>query len=282
MAIRLVVDSSSDLPKDYIHNYNIVVVPLHVVFGNDEYRDGEDITPSEFYSKLIEADEMPTTSQVTPDRFVIEFKQIINKGDEVLCITIGSNASGTCQAAFLAQKEFNSDMISVIDSNCLSMGIGYIIMLANEMIQLNLGRDEIVSRIKPYTKNRIEHLFCVDTIEYLKKGGRIRASKAFVAEILNIKPILNVKDAITQPIGKVRGRKKIIPYYLTHIENSMDFEASKYLLVAHGDDLEFAKEFVEAFKEQFNWEKPVIVSEIGATIGTHAGPGVLALFYIKR
>jgi len=282
MAIRLVVDSSSDLPKAFIKENNIKVVPLYVIFGKDEYKDGTDISPSEFYSKLKSSEDMPSTSQVTPSRFIKAFTEIIDKNDEVLCITIGSNASGTCQAAFLAKEEMESEDISVIDSNCLSMGTGYIVFLAVELINKGLERDEIVSRLKPYTQNKIEHLFCVDTIEFLKKGGRIKASKAFVAEILNIKPILNVKDAITQPIGKVRGRKKVIPYYLSHIEKTMDFDANSFLSVAHSEDLEFAQEFIDAFKEKFNWNKPIYVSEIGATIGTHTGPGVLALFYIKK
>lgn len=282
MAIRLVVDSSCDLPKDFVKENNIKVVPLYVMFGKEEFKDGVDISASDFYHKLKMSQVMPGTSQVTPKSFVKAFEEILKEGDEVLCITIGSNASGTCQSAFLAKDELDSDKITVIDSNCLSMGTGYLVYLACEMINKNLDREEIASRIKPYTQNRIEHLFCVDTIEYLKKGGRIRASKAFVAEILNIKPILNVKDAITQPIGKVRGRKKIIPYYLIHIQNTMDFEANSFFSVAHSEDLEFAMEFVEAFKEKFNWDKPIYVSEIGATIGTHAGPGVLAIFYVKK
>ncbi len=282
MSIKLVVDSSSDLPSSFISENKIKVVPLYVVFDKEEFKDGVDISPSEFYDKLKHSEVMPSTSQVTPDRFAKAFTHILDQGNEVLCITIGSNASGTCQSAFLAKDMTDAERVSVIDSNALCMGTGYIVMLAVDLINKGLGRDEIVSQLKPYTQNRIEHLFCVDTIEYLKKGGRIRPSKAFVAEILNIKPILNVKDAITQPIGKVRGRKKIIPYYLTHIEATMDFEANTFLSVAHSEDPEFAEEFIKAFREKFSWEKPIHVSEIGATIGTHTGPGVLALFYIKK
>lgn len=281
MKIRLVVDSSSDLPRDFIQSNNIKVLPLTVIFDKKEYKDGIDINPTEFYTMLKNSVNMPTTSQVTPKAFIEAFKEILSIGDEILCITIGSNASGTCQSALLAQKDMKSDAISILDSNCLCMGAGYIIMMANALIKKGLTREEIISRLKPYTDNKIEHLFCVDTIEYLKKGGRIRASKAFVAEILNIKPILNVKDALTQPIGKVRGHKKIIPYYLTHMENTMDLDANPFLCVAHSQDREFAEEFIEAFKDKFKWDKPIYISEIGASVGTHAGPGVLAIFYIK-
>jgi len=280
--IQIVVDSSSDLPKEVIEKYKIDVVPLTVLFGNDEYRDGVDISSSEFYTLLTTGNIIPKTSQVTPEKFEESFRSHLERGDEVLCITIGSNASGTCQSAFIARDAVDPDKITVIDSNSLCMGTGYLAIMAAKMIDEGLSRDEIYKRLKPLTENRIEHLFCVDTTEYLRKGGRIRASKAIVAEILNIKPILNVKDAITEPIGKVRGRKKVIPYYLHHMETTMDFERNEFLSVTHSDDIEFAQEFVKAFIDKFNWKKPVYISELGATIGTHTGPGVLAAFYIKK
>ncbi len=282
MAIRLVVDSSGDLPKDMIERYGIRIVPLSVIFEDSEYLDGEELSPKEFYRKLAASEGMPSTSQVPPERFIAAFSEILEQGDDVLCITIGSGASGTCQSAMLAREELDSDRIRVIDSNMLCMGTGYLAVMAAEMIEAGHTVNEIVETITPMTKNRIEHLFCVDTLEYLKKGGRIKASKAFVAELLNIKPVLNVENAITQPIGKVRGRKKIIPYYLKHMEKTFDLDRNGFVAVAHSDDEAFARQFVEAFKDKFSWDKPVLISEIGATIGTHAGPGVLAVFYIKK
>ncbi len=282
MAIRLVVDSSSDLPASFIEEHEIVCVPLTVIFGQEEFRDKVDIAPSDFYKKLAHATEMPTTSQVQPERFIKAFQPILEMGDEILCITIGSSASGTCQSAFIAKDELDSDLIHVVDSNSLCMGTGYLAVIAANMIEEGFRIEEIIEAITPLTDNRIEHLFCVDTMEYLKRGGRVKASKAMVAELLNIKPILKARDAITEPIGKVRGRKKIIPYYLQHIENTMDMEASPFLSVAHSEDEDFAKELIHAFKEKFDFKKPILVSEIGATIGTHTGPGVLAVFYINK
>ena len=280
--MRLVVDSSSDLPQEIIKKHNIHVVPLTVSIDGDDYKDGVDITPTEFYARLENSINAPKTSQVVPEQFIEAFQKILKEDDEILCITIGSTASGTCQSAILAKEEVDSDRISIIDSNALCMGTGYLVVLAAQMMEEGKTREQIVDALTPLTQNKIEHLFCVDTLEYLKKGGRIRASKALVAEILNIKPVLNVQDALTQTIGKVRGRKKIIPYYLTHIENTMDFEASPFLSVAHSIDEPFALEFIEAFKEKYDWDKPIYISELGATIGTHAGPGVLATFYIKK
>lgn len=280
--MRLVVDSSSDLPIEIIEKYNVVVVPLYVIIDGHEYKDGIDITPKEFYQKLAESDQIPTTSQVTPDRFESAFKSLREEGEDVLCITIGSNASGTCQSAFIAKDQLEDERVWVLDSNSLCMGTGYLAIMALKLSEEGYSVPEIMEELSPLTENRIGHLFCVDTLEYLKKGGRIRASKAKLAEILNIKPILSVEDAITQQFGKVRGRKKIIPFYLDYLEETMDFDKSPFLSVAHSEDLAFAQTFVEAFKERFNYDKPIYISDIGATIGTHAGPGVLAVFYIKK
>lgn len=282
MALRLVVDSSSDLPKEMIVKYSIKVVPLFVTIHGKEYLDGIDLASNEFYEMIRNDESRPFTSQVTPERFKEAFQEILNDGDDVLCITIGSNASGTWQSANLAREEIGSERITVVDSNMLCMGTGYITLMAAQMIEDGACLEEILKVITPLTQNRIEHLFSVDTLEFLKRGGRIRSSKAFVADILNIKPILNAVDATTQPIGKVRGRKKIIPYYIQHMESNFDVEKSPFISIAHSEDLEFAKECEVVLRERFSWKKPIYISEIGATIGTHTGPGVLAVFYIKR
>lgn len=197
MSIRLIVDSSSDLPKDIISKYNIKVTPLTVHFEDEEYLDKVDITPDEFYTKLETTGIIPKTSQVTPETFKEAFSDELEKGNKVICITIGSNASGTCQSAFIAKEELNNDDIIVIDSNMLCMGTGYLTIVVANMIVDGRSIDEIIKVAEELKDNKIEQLFCVDTLEYLKKGGRIKSSQAVVAEILNIKPILNVENAIT-------------------------------------------------------------------------------------
>lgn len=282
MALRLIVDSSCDLPTEIVKEYNIKIVPLIVNINGKEYLDGVDIDTTEFYAKIKDPDSKPSTSQVTPERFSVAFNEVLEAGDDVICITIGSNASGTCQSAFIAKEELNTDRVTVIDSNMLCMGTGYIAILAAKFIREGKTAQEIKEFVEPLTQNQIEHLFSVDTMEYLKRGGRVRASKAMVAELLNIKPVLNVHDGLTQPIGKVRGRRKIIPYFLAHIEKTMDFERNDFLSITHSEEEAFAEEMKAAFIEKFNWTKPVYISELGATIGTHTGPGVLAAFYIKK
>jgi len=281
MGVRIFVDSSADLPIDIIEQYNFTIVPLSVHFGDEAYLDSEEIDPKTFYNKLKAAKVMPTTSQVPPERFISYIQPALDAGNEVIIITLGANASGTCQSAHIAKDMLKTDKITIIDSNYLSLGIGYIAIEVAKLVEENWDVEAIIKRIQPLLENRIEHLFCVDTLEYLKKGGRIRASKAMVAEMLNIKPILNVKDAITQPIHKVRGRKKVIPYFIKKIKKELD-QTSDMILVAHAQDEAFADELVEAIKTEIKWGKLIIVSQIGAIIGTHAGPGTLGCFYKKK
>lgn len=279
MNYKIIIDSTTDLPQDIIDQYNMKVVPLSVVFGEDEFFN---LTPDEFYNKLEVSETLPITSQITPDRFMTAFKEELDKGNKVICITIGSNASGTYQSACIAKDEIDSDDIILIDSNMLCLGTGYLVLKVARMLEKGENIEDIMKIVEFYTGNNIEHLFCVDTLKYLKKGGRIKGSKAAIAEVLNIKPILNVDNAVTQTLGKVRGRKKVIPYFVKHIQKTMDDEKTEYILIGHSQDYEFAKSMEQALREEIGYNKEIIISDIGAIIGTHAGPGVLSVFYIKK
>lgn len=281
MSVRIIVDSSADIPKTIIDLYDFKIIPLSVHFGEEEYLDSVTITSSEFYDKLVVTDDMPSTSQIPPERFIEYIKPELDAGHEVVIVTLGSNASGTCQSAHIAKSELDSDKITIIDSNALCAGVAYIAIEVAELVLAGVQPSDLQAKVQALIDNGIEHLFCVDTLEYLKKGGRIKASKAVVAEILNIKPILNVQDAITQTIHKVRGRKKIIPYYINKIAQEIDMDSNR-IIVAHSQDLEFANILVQAIRDTIKWEKDILITEIGATIGAHAGPGVLACFYKKK
>jgi len=281
MSVRIIVDSSSDLPKSVIEHYDFTIIPLSVHFGEEEYLDAINITSSQFYDKLKSSEIMPTTSQIPPERFIEYIQPELDAGHDVVVVTLGSNASGTCQSAHIAKSELGSDKITIIDSNALCLGTAYVAVEAAELILSGTKPEDLAQALKPFTDNGIEHLFCVDTLEYLRKGGRIKASKAMVAEILNIKPILNVEDAITQTIYKVRGRKKIIPYYIDKIKKEMDPD-NRRIFVGHAQDEAFARKLITSLEEELEWSGEIILGEIGATIGSHAGPGVLACFYKKK
>ncbi len=279
MAYKIYTDSSADLSNEIINRYNISVIPLSVIFEDKEYLD---LTPAEFYKKLGESENLPTTSQVPPERFIEAFSKEIKKGNKIIFISIGSNASGTFQSAVIAKETLGNDDIYLIDSNSLCLGTGMIAIRAAEMLENNNTIEEIIEMAKYYSDNNIEHLFCVDTLKYLKKGGRIKASKAMIAEVLNIKPVLTVEDAITVLQDKVRGRNKIISYFILHMKNTIDLEKTNRILVGHAMDIAFAQKLEKAIYEELNFQGEILISEIGPIIGTHSGPGILAVFYIKK
>lgn len=279
MAFKLFTDSTTDLPEDFLLQYQITVVPLSVRFGEEEYLN---LLPKDFYDKLAVADIMPITSQVPPDRFIAAFKPVLESGDKIICVTIGANASGTYQSACIAKEILGTEDIIVIDSNCLCLGTGMIVAKIAKMLSKGEAIEVIMEMVEYHRSNKVEHLFCVDTLKYLRKGGRIKASKAVIAEVLNIKPILNVEDAVTQSFGKVRGRNKIIDFYIEHIKKTIDYEKNDLILVGHSQDRPIADKMVEALRSEIDYQGDIIIGEIGAIIGVHAGPGVLAVFYNKK
>lgn len=278
--IKLIIDSSADCPSQY--RDQVTTVSLTINFGEKEYIDQVNITPTEFFELLKTEKEFPRTSQVTPATFIEAFKKELDAGNQVVCLTIASSASGTYQSAQIAKDELNSEDILLIDSNMLCMGQAYLGIKILEWIKEGKSLAEIDELAKPYTQNTVQHLFSVDTLEYLKRGGRITGAKAFVAELLNIKPILTVIDGMTKPIGKVRGKKKIIPHFIKQMCEEMDGEKTDFIIIGHTVSPDFAAEFETAIREELKWEKPIIIGEIGPTIGTHSGPGVLGVFYIKK
>lgn len=277
--IQIITDSMTDVPQDIRDRYQIKVVPLKVHFGDEEYRDGVDLTYPEFYKKLSESKELPRTSQITPPEFVEVFKESLAEGKEVLCINGSSRASGTYQSAVLAKNELDSDKIDVIDTLGLSFGGGMLVYEAAKMAEDGAARQEIVEHLNNL-RPRVDHIFTVDTLEYLKKGGRLNPMKATIANILNIKPILTVVDGLVEPLDKVRGSKKVIQKMIELAKQRGGDFTSKTVALAHA----IIPDKVEMFKEEVAAElkpKEIIVTEIGCTIGTHAGPGTLAIFYYK-
>lgn len=275
--IQIVIDSMVDMPKDFIEKHNIIVVPLTIIFGNEEYRDGIDLTNVQFYEKLTQVDDLPKTSQISPNTFMEIFKESLDQGKEILCINGSSKASGTHQSAIIAKDSIGSDKIEVFDTMALSFGAGIFAYQAAKMVEEGKTLKEIIQDLNSI-KMKVDHIFTVDTLEYLKKGGRLNPMKATVATMLNIKPILTVEDGLVESLDKVRGSKKVIGKMIELAkERGKTFE-NKVIGISHANCIDI----LELLKEQVIKDlKPreIVVTEIGCTIGTHAGPGTLAMFY---
>lgn len=280
MRVKIIADSVADIPKHLAEANDITVLPLTVNFEDGSYRDGEDLTTDQFFEKLKEVKKLPTTSQVTPGTFVETFETCMKEYDAIVCLTMSSSMSGTFGCACAARDIVDPQNIVVIDSKAVTFGYGMIAIEAAQMAKEGKSLEEIVERCD-YMVKHVRYLFIVDTLDYLQKGGRLSASEAFVGSLLNIKPILTIEDGKLKTIDKVRGRKKSIKWVLDYVK-SKQIDFSKIKLAAyHAVDEEFLDELINELREQQPLSE-VVYSTVGAVVGTHSGPGCIAVSFIEN
>ncbi len=275
--IKIITDSTSDIPKDISKELGITVVPLTVYFGDKGYRDGYDLTNEEFYEKLKTSDEMPVTSQVTPIAFEEAFKKELDDYDSLICYTISSKGSGTYQSAMIAKENLGDTDIEVVDTLNYSYGYGLTVVEAARMAKAGKSKEEILSKTKEMI-SKTNVYFIVDGLEYLKKGGRINSASAFIGSILDIKPLLTVKEGSIIPIDKIRGRKNVIPKMVNIIKSKGHDLSGRVVGLAHGNTPEKIAEVKEALNKEFS-PKGFELAEVGSVIGAHTGPGVVGIFF---
>ena len=280
MAIRIVIDSTSDVTREIIEKNNLVMVPLTVNFENKSYLDKIELSTEVFFEKLAAAEKLPTTSQVSPGTFVEAFSEILIKGDEVLGIFLASEFSGTYESARMAKDMIGSDKIHIIDSRSVCLGTFSLILEAIELVNQNKNIDEIVEILEDI-KNKIVAVAGLDTLKYLEKGGRLSKGQAVMGSILDIKPIIGIKDGKLTVIDKIRGKNKTIKWFDNWIEENKFDLTNKTVLLFHARSYDQLKSLREAIEEKYKI-KNIIEAEIGPVIGTHAGPGVLAIGFLNK
>ena len=278
--IKIICDSLSDVNKKYIEKYDIEVVPLTVILDGKEYRDSIDITPEEFYKKLREEDVFPKTSQATYSQFKEVFDRYTKEGKTIVYISGSSAATGTCQSAIMAKNDTEGD-IYIYDSYNLTFGAGFFVVRAAELLNEGKTIQEVFDELDKI-KEKYVMMFSVDTLEYLKKGGRISSTKAAVGSILNIKPILEVKDGLVSQVGQVRGKKNVVNKMMEAIKERLgdDFDNSK-VYIGYSDDEKEKEKITQVAKEMFNPEK-IEYFLIGTCVGAHSGPGVSGILCFKK
>lgn len=279
MKTRIVVDSTADLLPEYKSRVN--VVPLMVRFDDEEFIDGVTIDHKTFYEKLVESDVLPTTSQANPDAFMTEFEKAKEAGESAVVITLSSKFSGTYQSAMIAAEDYEN--IYVVDSTSVAIGTGILVELALKLLDEGLDAKEIAERLEEEKKN-IVIVALVDTLEYLKKGGRISKTVAFAGTVLNIKPVLSVIDGEIDMLGKARGSKMGNNLLVQEIEKAGGVDFSKPVLLGYsGLSDALLLKYIEDSKHI--WEaglESVRYTVIGSVIGTHAGPGAIAVAFFKK
>ena len=279
MRVRIIIDSTTDLAPEL--RGQVEIVPLTVSFGTEEYIDGVTITHEEFYSKLIESDVLPTTSQATPAAFAEVFEEVAAAGDSAVVITVASQLSGTCQSARIAAEDY--DNIYVVDSGSVTLGAGILAEYALRCARSGMTAAEIAGLLEK-KKEDICLIAMLDTLEYLKKGGRISAAVAFAGGLLNIKPVVNVKDGVINMLGKARGSKQGNNLLVQEIEKTggIDFDMPILLGYSGLSDALLKKYITDSAPLWENGIDTLRYTSIGSVVGTHAGPGAIAAAFFHK
>ena len=280
MSVRIIIDSTTDVFSGCKPRFT--VVPLTVNFGNEEYIDGVTIDHKTFYEKLIESDVLPTTSQATPAAFSDVYDSIIANGDTAVVLTISSKLSGTYQSAVIAAED-HPEKIYVVDSQSAAIGCGILAELALQLVDSGMDAASIANRLETERNNAcIVAMF--DTLEYLKKGGRISKTVAFAGGILAIKPVVSLDNGEIKILGKARGSKQGSNLLVQEIEKVGGVDFHKPLLLGYtGLSDILLKKYIEDSKALWeNGTDELHTAPIGSVIGTHAGPGAIAVAFFKK
>jgi DegV family protein with EDD domain len=275
----IVLDSVSDYPEAGKRFPNMRVVPLYVYFGETAYRDYVDITAREFYERLRTAPELPTTSQPSPQDFLAAYEELAAY-ERIYTLSVSSKVSGTFQSAGLAAQELGGEKVRVVDTETASLGIA----MLSHAIQRRLARgttDEEIDALVERFRADPGVLFTVETLEYLQRGGRIGRAAALAGSLLHVRPILSVADGVVVPVGRVRGRQKVLDEFGRRFEAHTTDGPGLHVAIAHAD----AEEWVGTLSELVWRLRPNAEIEfsagLGAVVGTHAGPGAVGFFWFQ-
>ena len=273
--IRIVTDSASDILKPFPEN--LTVLPITIRFGDQEYRDGVDLNHRQFYEKLLEDDVFPTTSLISPAAFGEVYRESAQRGETVIVITLSGKLSGTCQSAMVAAMDAPGE-VYVVDSRNVTAGQRLLVEYALQMVSEGIGAQQIVRTLE-YARERIHILGLLDTLEYLKKGGRISKTVAFVGEVMAIKPVVTVTDGEVAILGKARGSKNGNNFLIREIGNcgGVNFDLP-YCLGYTGLSDAILQKYI-ADSEQIWRGHDLPIHTVGATIGTHVGPNAIVVAF---
>ncbi|EIT84562.1 hypothetical protein A374_14580 [Fictibacillus macauensis ZFHKF-1] len=283
MTVQIITDSGCDLPKQYVEQLNIHVLPLVVTINNEEKYDGESIEPKALYDEMRNG-AAPKTAQAPPTMIKEALETCAKNNTPCIYITLSSGLSGTYQTAVLLAQEvletYPNAEISIIDSQCASLGFGLAVYHTALFAQNGHSYEEVVEAARYYTSHT-EHIFTVDDLEYLLRGGRVSKAAAFMGSLLKIKPVLHMEDGKLFPLEKIRGKKKVYARMIELMKERGQVLDQQLIGISHADDLEAAQTLKEMIMKETGCQD-VMISMIGCAIGAHAGPGTIAMFFLKQ
>jgi DegV family protein with EDD domain len=281
--VKILADSACDLPKEFYTEHNVTFFPLKVQVQGQEYEDVKTIDPKTVYDAIRSGD-VPKTSQVSPLLFEEVFTRMAENNEDGIYIAFSSELSGTYQTSVMildqVKEKYPNFNFTIVNTKCASLGYGLVVREAVRLAEENISKEEVLKDVL-FRSEHMEHLFTVEDLDYLAKGGRVSKASAFLGGLLNIKPILNVEDGKLVPIEKIRGKKKVFRRILDLMkERGADFK-DQVVGISHADDYETAVEVKAMFEEELH-PKEVYITEIGSVIGAHTGPGTIAIFFLNK
>lgn len=275
--VAIVTDSSPNIPDDIVAENNIHVVPLTVIWGDEDFYDGVDITPVEFYERLEKAKVMPSTSQPSVADFEVLFRSLHNDGYDILAVLISEDLSGTVSSATQAKKMLPEANIEIVNSRSIAMALGFIVLSAARAANQGASLAEC-KRLVESSLDKVGVIFVLDTLEFLHRGGRIGGAKRFMGSLLNVKPVLAVEDGLIVPLDSVRTQKKALERIVDLIVERTSNQKNVRLATLHANNPDTAKFILNAALERVTAVEQVF-AEISPAIGTHAGPDAVGLAY---
>lgn len=284
MALKLITDSACDLPKELAREYDIEIIPTPLIIEGKDYLDGETIESQEFYQILREKKEI-STYHINSYMFYNHFEKYAQADDELVYICFSTGIAGTYNAANQAKRDllekYPEFRLTILDSKCASIGFGLVVLYACMMLRSGLDKKRLISGIQYYCCH-MNHVFTVDTLEYLLKGGRISLTSAIAGGILNIKPIITVDNAgALQVVEKIRGRKRSIQRLVELVGEKGSGLDSQIVGIVHGDDIDTLNRVRKMLKERYKITH-IIENYVGCAIGAHTGPGIIGITFLDK
>ena len=281
MKIGIVTDSTADLPPGLVKELEIEVVPLQVIIDDQQYQDGIDLNATTFFEKLATpGPHLPRTSQPAPGVFIERYNRLLKKVDTVLSIHITEKLSGTVQTARMASTLFPAGKVHVIDSYSTSMGLGSLVLDAANALRRGMNIDQIIERLR-FLRERISFYVILDTLEYVFRGGRVSRLQHFFGSILNIKPLLKLANGEVEIVGRARSKRDALKLLVEKFKKENSAETKSIISVMHAAVETEALKLKTIVEETFN-NAEIIINQAGPTLGTHTGPGALALIALPQ
>ncbi|MDD3751199.1 MAG: DegV family protein [Tissierellia bacterium] len=287
MKTKLMADSTCDLSQEILNRYNICLAPLVISIEGKEYRDRIDISNDEFYKNLMTFKSYPTTSMPSPESYIACIHEAVEQGyEKILCICMSSGTSGSYQGAILAKELYyeqnpkSNIQFEIIDSVSMSHGSGWLIMKCAMLIENGYTFEELIEYCETI-KYRIKHFLSVDDLDSLIRSGRLSNARGVIGKLLNVKPIMSMKNTRGAVVAKKRGTRHVYNYYIQEFKNRVDYEQTNFVIIGYTSDINKA-ENLKALLLKIEFKGDIYIMQMGVAVGTHVGLGGLSMFFVEK